>query len=189
MLAFGCVYLLFKKTKSSGKIISSVLSFFWLWIGVVYHFLFFTSINKAAYLFGTLFILQGLLFFLCGVLNSKISFEYRKNKFNFTGIILIVYALIIYPLLGYLFGHRYPGSPTFGLPCPTTIFTFGVLLFVDKKISVFVLIIPFLWSLMGFSAAVNLSIYEDFGLLIAGVASFVLLIVTNRKNSAKAKMG
>jgi hypothetical protein len=56
------------------------------------------------------------------------------------------------------------------LPCPTTIFTFGVLLFVNKKISVPVLITPFLWSLMGLSAAVNLSIYDDFGSLIAGVA-------------------
>ena len=95
----------------------------------------------------------------------------------------MLYALIIYPILGYLFGHKYPYSPTFGLPCPTTIFTFGILLFVNKKIPVLVLIIPLLWSIIGFGAALNLSIYEDYGLLIAGILGFILLVVSNKNYS------
>ncbi len=187
LIAFCCVYFLFKPIKNNGKILSAVLSFFWLWIGVVYHLIFFTSINKAAYSFGILFIIQGILFFFYGVVKGVISFEYQKNVFNHVGIIFIIYALIIYPILGHFLGHQYPSSPTFGLPCPTTIFTFGILLFVNNKISKFIIIIPLLWSIIGFGAALNLSIYEDFGLLLAGVLGFVLLLNQNKKMSLKVK--
>lgn len=183
LIAIICIYLLVKGSAGSNKIIASVLSFFWLWIGIVYHIIFFSSINKAAYFFGGLFIIQSILFFIYGVVQNKLSFAYTKNIFSYTGIVFLAYALIIYPLLGYLLGHKYPEAPTFGLPCPTTIFTFGILLFTIKKISILIIIIPLLWSLIGFSAAFNLGIYEDYGLLIAGVLGFVLLVIKNKKMS------
>jgi len=181
LIAFSSVYLIFNSIKNNGKIISGVLSFFWLWIGIFYHLMFFTAINKAAYLFGILFIIQGILFALYGVIKGNITYEYRNNIFNNIGIIFITYGLIVYPILGHLLGHQYPYSPTFGLPCPTTIFTFGVLLFVNKKLNVLVFIIPLVWSIIGFGAALNLTIYEDYGLLIAGVLGFILLIFSNKK--------
>lgn len=187
IIAFICIYLLFKPQRNSNKFIVGILSFFWLWIGIVYHIIFFSTINKAAYFFGILFIIQGALFAIYGIVKCNITFEYRNNYYNYIGLIFILYALIIYPLLGHLFGHKYPNSPTFGLPCPTTIFTFGLLLFVNKKISVLILIIPLLWSIIGFGAAVNLSIYEDYGLLIAGVLGFVLLLIQNKKKFVNAK--
>lgn len=183
LAAFYCVFLLFKPIKNSGKIISGVISFLWLWIGIVYHIMFFSSINKAAYLFGVLFIIQGILFFYNGVVKSKLSFEYKKNIYDYIGIILITNALLVYPILGYILGHKYPYSPTFGLPCPTTIFTFGLLLFIKSRISVAVLIIPLLWSIIGFGAALSLSITEDYGLLISGIIGFVLLLIKNKENN------
>ena len=187
LIAFISIYLIFKPNGRNGKIISAVLSFFWLWIGIVYHIIFFSTINKVAYFFGTLFIIQGVLFAIYGIVKCNLLFEYRNNIYNYIGVIFILYALIIYPILGHLFGHQYPNSPTFGLPCPTTIFTFGMLLFVNKKISILILIIPMLWSIIGFGAALNLSIYEDYGLLIAGVLGFVLLLIQNKKMFVNAK--
>ena len=187
LIAFLCVYLIFVKYRRSDKIISAALSFFWLWIGVIYHIIFFSTINKAAYFFGVLFILQGILFAIWGIFKNYLSFEYKKSTNNIVGIILLFYALIIYPVLGYQLGHIYPYSPTFGLPCPTTIFTFGILLFVNKKILVFLLVVPLMWSIIGFSAALNLSIYEDTGLIIAGILAFILLLVSNRKFSVESR--
>jgi hypothetical protein len=43
---------------------------------------------------------------------------------------------------------------------------------------------PLLWSVVGFTAALNLTIYEDIGLIAAGVTAFVLLIMSNRKSKA-----
>ena len=179
--AFSCVYLLFTKYKNTTKIISIVLSFFWLWMGIVYHIIFFSAINKAAYIFGGFFILQGMMFAGCGLIRKKLSFEYTKSMAKNVGILLIAYALIIYPVLGTFLGHAYPYSPTFGLPCPTTIFTFGILLFTNKIMPWHLLITPLLWSVIGFTAAINLTIYEDTGLLVAGVTGFILLIAGNKK--------
>jgi hypothetical protein len=150
-------------------------------MGVVYHLIFFTAINKAAYLFGSVFILQSILFLTVGVLKSKLSFRFRSDKYGIAGVILILFALIGYPVLGHVFGHNYPSSPTFGLPCPTTIFTFGLLLLSDKKCPVTILIIPFLWSILGFTAASNLGIVEDTGLLVSGLLTLPMLLIRNGK--------
>lgn len=181
LTSFIAIYLVIKPTSISNKIISGLLAFFWLWMGIVYHLIFFTKINNAAYIFGTTFILQSVLFLAYGVFKNKLSFSFHSDIYGMTGIVLILFALIIYPVLGYFLGHVYPSLPTFGLPCPTTIMTFGVLLLSDKKIPVIILIIPFLWSIIGFTAAFNFGIWEDTGLLIAGLLTLALIFIKNRK--------
>lgn len=51
------------KTFSFSSIVSgSILGVFWIWMGIAYHIVQFTSINPAAYVFGIACILQGLIF-------------------------------------------------------------------------------------------------------------------------------
>jgi hypothetical protein len=164
------IFVLLRRMNNSNLYISLGLVFLWLWMGIVYQISFFTAINKAAYIFGTLFILQGLLFYYSGVLRKEMLFEYQKNFKGIIAIIFFLYALIFYPLLSYTFGHKYPYNPTFGLPCPTTIFTFGVLLLMIKPKKI-LFIIPLVWSVIGFTAARKLGIFEDIGLLVAGIVS------------------
>jgi len=175
------IYFAVKKHKWSDKFIAATLSLLWLWMGIVYHIIFFAAINKAAYLFGVLYILQGGLFIYFLFSKKHLSFKFHKNTCGVTGGILIVYAMIIYPVIGYFTGHVYPSSPTFGLPCPTTIYTFGLLLWMDNKCPLNILVIPFLWSILGFSAAVSLGVYEDIGLLVAGLLTISMILIRNRK--------
>jgi hypothetical protein len=180
-LAALIIFLVIKN--KSPKIINSVLSFFWLWMGVVYHIVFFASINKAAYAFGFLFIVQSFLVLYFGVIKNNLSLSFSKDIFGVTGILLMFYALIVYPLLGYMLGHAYPYSPTFGLPCPTTIFTLGMFLLSSKKFPIPVIIIPFIWSVIGFMAALNFGIKEDTGLMIAGILTLIMLFFKNKNYS------
>ncbi|MBD3305865.1 hypothetical protein GF339_05730 [candidate division KSB3 bacterium] len=184
LLALVMLGLAYKKIRYTDKIISSLLAFFWFWIGIVYHMIFFTEINKLAYAFGILFIIQAQLFFVSNWCKSQVSFHYRKDLYGITGAVFFIYALLIYPLLNYLLGHPYPKMPTFGLPCPTTIFTYGLLLWTDKKIPKYLLVIPLLWSLIGLSAAAQLGIYEDYGLLIAGIVGTGLILFRDMKHGA-----
>jgi len=156
LIAVLTLILSLKKISYSDKTISIILSFFWLWIGIVYHLAYFTAINKAAYLFGVLFIIQGLIFLFAGGIKSKLSFKFQSSSYGVIGSLFILYALIIYPILGYFFGHVYSKNPTFGLPCPTTIFTFGLLLWTVKIVPKYVLVIPLIWSIIGFGAALSL---------------------------------
>src|SRR6476646_5210468 len=66
LIAIAAVILGVKTTSYSSKYISFILAVLWLWMGIVYHLLFFTLINKAAYGFGLIFIIQGVLFLVPG---------------------------------------------------------------------------------------------------------------------------
>lgn len=173
------IILILKISKLSGKFISSTLVFLWLWMGVIYHLTFFTTINPAAYVFGILFVTQAILLAYYGLLKGTLSFVFEGDVFSYAGIALVAFALIVYPLAGYFFGHIYPRSPTFGLPCPTTIFTLGILLMLKGRIPFRLLIVPILWSIIGFMAALQLSIYEDTGLLISGITALICTILKN----------
>ena len=180
-LAVVVVFLAFKAGANRNKIIAAILSFYWLWMGLVYQVLFFSSINKLAYAFGAFFMIQSALFFYMGVLRNRLSFSLKKNLQGFLGILLVLYALILYPWISHALGHRYPASPGLGLPCPTTIFTFGLLLWSDKKLKPGILIIPLSWSVVGLSAALNLGMTEDYGLIVAGILSSVFILFQNWK--------
>ena len=97
-------------------------------------------------------------------------------------VALISYALMVYPLLGVLFGHVYPAAPTFGAPCPTTIFTFGVLFLLREPFPRYVLVIPILWAGIGGSAAFSLGVAEDYGLIVAGLAGLALAFLKFRRH-------
>jgi Family of unknown function (DUF6064) len=173
------IFLAASRNPSRNKIISGLLGLLWLWTGIVYHLIFFTTISPPAYLFGTLCILQGLLFLYEGVARNRLSFRASRKFDGILGAIFIAYALVIYPLIGYALGRIFPSTPTFGTPCPTTIFTFGLLLWADRKISLSLLIIPVLWSIVGTSAALSFGVKEDFGLLVAATMGAAAIIQHN----------
>jgi hypothetical protein len=177
ILGIAVIILAAKKTRYSDQAISVILACFWAWMGIVYHLMYFSTINGAALGFGVLFIIQAILWLVFGVLRPKLSFQLDTNPYALTGVVLIVYAMLVYPLIGTLLGHGYPRSPSFGVaPCPTTIFTFGLLLLTTARVPKTLLVIPFIWSLLGFSAAQLLGIREDVGLIVAGVLSVGLLL-------------
>jgi Family of unknown function (DUF6064) len=172
---------------SRNNIISGLLGFLWFWTGIVYYLIFFTTISPPAYLFGTLFILQGLLFLYEGVARNRLSFRASRRFDGILSAVFMAYALVIYPLIGYGLGRIFPASPTFGTPCPTTIFTFGLLLWADRKISLSLLIIPVLWSIVGTSAAWNFGIKEDFGLLVAATIGTAAIVQHNTQIEKRLK--
>ncbi|XZO04424.1 MAG: DUF6064 family protein [Microcoleus sp.] len=169
----------------ANKIISGLLGFLWLWAGIIYHLIFFTKISPPAYVFGALFVFQGWLFLYEGVVKNSLSFRASQKFYGILGAIFITYALVIYPLIGYALGRTFPASPTFGTPCQTTIFTFGFLLWTDKKIPSSLLIVPILWSIVGTSAALSFGIKEDFGLLVAGTIGTASIIWHNLRSKGE----
>jgi len=177
LLGVTIVILLLNPISRSSRIISFILSFFWIWMGLVYFFTFFSVISPAAYLFGTIFLLEGIFFLYYGVYHEKLSFKFHRERNGVTGLILVSFSLIGYPVLNYVFAHTYPASPTFGLPCPTTIFTLGILLQKDRKFPFHIYIIPLAWSLIGFTAVFKFGIIEDSALMISALLTLYLVII------------
>jgi hypothetical protein len=58
-----------------------------------------------------------------------------------------------------------------------------MLLLSTKKVPLFVMTIPLLWSLTGLYAVMVLGVYADAGEVVAGVASAVVIWLNNKKSS------
>jgi hypothetical protein len=181
LIALTAVIFVLTKLPGQSWLVFGMVSLLWLWMGLVYHIFFFSAINKAAYIFGIFYILQSAVFIIYGCLGNRIFISFKADFYSISGIIFIIYGLVIYPVVGHFLGHIYPDSPTFGLPCPTTIFTFGLLLMINGKIPWPMIIIPFLWSIIGFSAAINFGVIEDTGLLIAGISGLIMILIRNKR--------
>jgi hypothetical protein len=162
----------------ASRLILSVLATMWLWNGISYHFLFFAEINPAAKGFAALFVVQALLFAASAIMTNGLRFRRGVDIKSALGSSCVVYALLIYPILGILAGHGMMAGPMFGVaPCPTTIFTIGFLLFARGRWVAWLSIIPFLWSFVGLAAALQLGIPEDLGLPVAGAVLIITLAV------------
>jgi hypothetical protein len=171
-----------KQTRVSNNIACGILSFFWMWTGLVFCIFFWAPTYPSAYAFGVLFIAQGLVFLL-NAMKPALSFRAQRNQFTLIGGITIAYAMVGYPLVGYLLGHVYPRSLPFGLaPCPTAVFTVGLLMLTDKKIPRHVLAIPLLWSVCAVVPVIS-GIYEDAGLVVAGLVCIPMLYRRDKQKS------
>jgi len=158
-----------------------ILAVLWLWVGIAYHLAFFRVINPAAVAFGALFIVQAGVFAWLALRKPAIRFTARRDAAGMLGGLMVVFALLIYPTLGWLAGHRYPAAPTFGLPCPTTVFTFGLLLWAKPALPRRVLVIPVLWSAVATVAAFQLGMVEDLSLPFAAIVASAVLLRSERR--------
>lgn len=186
LLALVAVVLVAFPRRWSGVGVSSILAVLWAWLGGAYHLAFFTAINPVAYGFAALSIAGVLVFVWQGVVHRRLEFALAFNVRTALGILLIIFALIVYPVWAALAGHHYPSLPTFGLPCPTTIFTLGMLAFTVTPYPRGALVVPVVWAFVGGQAAFLLGVPQDFGLLVAGVVGVVLLALpkTGHKGSS-----
>lgn len=155
---------------AADRLISGSLALMWIWTGIAYHWSYFYAINAAALFFGLIFIFQGAYFLYAGVFQRKLSFGYTQELRPRIGGAFIVYAAIVYPLIGIGLGHAYSELPQFGVtPCPVTLFTFGWLLMLRRPIHWWLVAVPLVWSLIGGTAAVLLDVPQDWPLLAGGV--------------------
>ena len=165
--AFGAVVV---RRRGSDRVVSAILAGLWAWMGIVYHFIYFAPVTPAARMFAAMFLVAAALFAWAGVARGRLVFDGESRARRVVGHALIAYALVGYPLLSLLLGRQFPELPTFGLPCPTTIFTIGMLAFLSAPFPRYVLVLPIAWAFIGGQAALALGVYEDIGLLVAGLA-------------------
>lgn len=185
--ALSAVWIAFRMPRKS-RLLGGLLAALWLWMAVAYHWVFFSAINPAATVFGVLFAAEAVLLLVWTRRERDLVIRARATVEGVVGGMFVLYALVAYPLLALALGHRYPAAPTFGLPCPTTIFTFGVLLWVEKPVPRRLLVVPAAWSLLGFSAVRPFGVIEDTGLLVAGIVAVVLLLRRHRSAGPKGTL-
>lgn len=166
--------LLCSSRRPADRWVSALLAAHWAWSGLAYHAAFFTRINPAAWIFAMLFLVQAALFVWVGIGQRRLSFVPTRNGWTLMAWLLVAYSLV-YPAINAVQHLTVSRIPTFGVPCPTTIFTAGFLMFAVPR-SWPLAIIPVIWSLVAGSAAVLLDVRADYALPIAGIALAIFSI-------------
>lgn len=174
-LALVAVFLILRPRRGSSIGVSAILAFLWVWLAITYHLAFFTRINPLAYAFSAVSLGGAFIFLWQGVVRRQLQFAWVGGGRALVGTVLVVFALVVYPIWSWYAGHTYPYMPTFGLPCPTTIFTIGLLAFLVPPYPRSPFIVPILWCFVGGQAAFLFGVHQDLGLIAAALVGVVLL--------------
>jgi hypothetical protein len=195
LLAWGML----ARRPAGGRVMAAYLSVLWFWNAVVYHGIFFRRVNPAAIGFALLFAVEGVLLAGLAVFGRGIrpaahgprpvgerptaGGSWRAAM----GAVFLIAALA-YPLAVLAAGERWPRLPTFGVPCPTVLFTVGVFLRRDFPIREIVSAVPLVWCVFGGSAAVLLGMAPDYSLWAAGAAIIADLAGKRRRRRAERRL-
>jgi hypothetical protein len=175
-LAFAALGLLHPATRTAFKTrgVAAILAGLWAWMAVVFHFAFFRTIQPAAWLFGAVSLLQAAGLAWYGVVHDGFAADASAPPAPWrtaAAWALIGYALLAYPMLGWEQGLRFPATPTFSVPGPTTIYTVGLMLLAGPAVPRVLFIVPVLWALVGSMTAMTLGLTQDLMLWLAGIAA------------------
>lgn len=173
--AFLAIAILLSYTKKVPSVVKVALGAANLYIGVVFFMLYGTQpIQKFFAL--PLFLAIGALF-LYESWKNKNDFLQRPTLFQL--VLLILY--ILYPIISFLLGNRFPEIVTFIMPCPVVSLSIVIYAGYKQKNKLLLLLLT-IWGLTGIKS-VMFNAYEDIILLICGLYGVVLLVREMKKSS------
>jgi hypothetical protein len=123
-------------------------------------------------------VVQGLLILYNSLVTERLRFSYGTQIKDYIAYILIAYGLIIYPVIIFFVEGSFCETIVLGLPCPSTIFTFGLIILTTQKFPKYLLIIPSIWAVIGLSAAIHIGVIQNVMIIISAIVAvfFVLKI-------------
>lgn len=174
---------------SLARAISVCLAIIWAWVGIGFHYIYFAPFNFAASFYAVAFVLQALLF-AWAAYKAQPRYRWRRDTFGWAGLILLVYALALYPLVDVGLGHGWQNSRLFAMaPGPTALFTLGLLLLTAGRTPFYLLVVPVGWGMTGGVLAWLLGVPQDAVLPVASLVGVGLAIYKNRLTRLRRERG
>jgi len=174
----------------ASRIVIAGLAALWVWMAIAYQLAFFARLSSTAYLFAATFFVEAALLVWHGVHTRRLHFALpHEASHTVVGTLLIAFALVGYPAIAYVVGQRCPATPTFGLPCPTVVFTLGLLAWCVRPVPWSVLVIPAVWALFSPSAALNFGVVGDLALLPAAILALAVILWPRRRRATVGSGG
>lgn len=168
------VLLFARSRRASDRVVSTLLAVHWAWPALAYRVAFFTSINPPPGSLAALFLVEAVLFVWWGTVQGTLRFSAESSAWAPIAWVLIAYSLA-YPAINATQHGTFVRIPAFGVPCPTTIFTVGLLMLATPRMWA-LSIVPIVWSAIGGSAASVLGVRADYSLPLAGLALVLSLM-------------
>jgi hypothetical protein len=128
-----------------GRVVAAVLAAAWIFVAWAYHWERYATINTAAPYYGAGFAIQALLLAWFACRRDGLRFDLQPAPVRWTGLVLIVAGVVLYPLLAAFLGRPWTQAEIFGVaPDPTAVATVGALLLAKGRIA-WLLVLPLLW--------------------------------------------
>ena len=164
------------------RVVGAVLVLAWLWSGLGFHLLHFSTINFAAPAHAVLFVIQALLIAWALLLRDHVRFRFVPNVYGIAGVVLAGVGVSTWPVVGLVLGSGdFTAAPFFAAdPTATVLFTLGLLLFAEGRAVIWLAIIPVLWTIV--DGAMFFVLGAPLGLVfpLMGLVVFVLLVLKRR---------
>lgn len=164
------------------RVVGAVLVLAWLWSGLEFHLLHFSTINFAAPAYAVLFVIQALLIAWALLLRDHVRFRFVPDVYGIAGIALAGVGVSTWPVVGLVLGSGdFTAAPFFAAdPTATVLFTLGLLMFAEGRAVIWLAIIPVLWTIV--DGAMFFVLGAPLGLTfpLMGLVVFVLLVLKRR---------
>ena len=185
LVSLGVLAVAIRASEPPHRMLATLLAVHWSWSGLAYHAAFFTQINPAAWLFAGLFLAEAVLFARCAIGRGQLRFSTGPPMRRLQAGSLVAFSLL-YPLINVAQGFSFPRMATFGVPCPTTILTIGLLLVAEPP-SWNLAAIPVAWAVVAGSAAFLLGVHADLMLFVAAALLVGRLATRTRRRHHPAR--
>ena len=128
-------------------------------------------------------------FFGADIFRKKIDFKLPEHRGHKIVIFLLLFAVFVYPLIGMLAGHYFPGMIIVGThPCPTAAFALVLLAAALPRANKLLYVLLLIWAIPFpiFIQIPKFGVYEDSIMLLCGIYALVMLIkAMGKKNITK----
>jgi len=153
----------------------------WIWVGYGYYVREFSDLSWAAWIFASLFIAEGLLFFCMSAFGKGLPIGGGSRAVVMLAVFICTYGLLGHPALATLGTLNPQLLPGFGLhPVPTLIFTFGLLVLIRGKSKWVLLPIPFLATVLQSTLSRAMEHHHDLIVLPVALLAITLMIMESR---------
>ncbi len=172
--ALAATGLVVRVPERAGVPLALLLAVAWGWTGLVYFLGEFTTIDFWAYGFAGAFVAQAVLILWAGPVRGRLQGGAAGTGRG--GILLMILALAVHPLLALGLGRDITEAAWFGVaPGPTVLFTLGALVWLRPAAPLYLFVMPVLWCVIAGAVALELGTYEDLALPTAAALSVGLL--------------
>jgi uncharacterized protein DUF6064 len=142
-LGAGLLWMLLRPTPGRSRAVAALLAALWAWVAWAFVWRRYATINWAAMYFVWLFAIEAVLLGWLGVVRNGLPFRAGKSTASVTGVVLLAFAVFVYPLLAPAAGWDWRQAEVFGIaPDPTVIGTLGILLIAESRARTGLLVVP-----------------------------------------------
>lgn len=148
MLALGLALplVLRRGNAPTGRLAVTALALTWLWVAWAFHWQRYAAINLAGGYFALAFAVEALLLLWLAMSRGNSQIDSVSNPRYYTGMGILLYALLAHPLIGSLQERSLAQAEIFGMaPDPTALATLGFLLLAGGRRFWLLAPIPLLW--------------------------------------------